>query len=309
MNGIIIVDKPEGFTSFDTVAVLRRICKEHKVGHTGTLDPMATGVLPVLLGCATKALNLLPESGKTYKTRFKLGIVTDTLDISGKILVQKPFAVTTYLMKETLNSFLGDIMQKPPIYSAKSKNGVRIYKLARQGIDVEREPCAVHISGLSLDCFDEKSGEGALTVSCSKGTYIRSLIDDIGSCLGCGAVMTALRRTEACGFGIDEALTPEKIQNLAESGRLHTCVRPIETVFSTYPQVKVTDKQTIRFKNGGELSLDRISAPSVCEDEDFCRVYSCQGEFLGLGEIKLADNIMAVKKLFVQNINDGKENR
>lgn len=301
MNGIIIVDKPKDFTSFDTVAVMRGICRERRIGHAGTLDPMATGVLPILLGCATKAQSLLPESGKSYEACFRLGVTTDTLDISGKILSEKSFDVSEPELKLVMERFQGDIMQRPPMYSAKSQNGVRLYDLARQGIEVERKPCPVNISELVLSSFDSKTGEGSIKVSCSKGTYIRSLIDDIGEALGCGAVMTALRRTVACGYSLNESHTLEEIQTFANNGALEQYIFDVDSVFQQYPYVKVSEKQSLRFRNGGGLALDRLFMPTDFQNGMFYRVYGSNKEFLGLGVVNLDKNILSVQRLFLKD--------
>ncbi len=298
MNGIIIVNKSKDFTSFDTVAVMRGICRERHIGHAGTLDPMATGVLPILLGCATKAQDLLPDSRKIYKACFRLGMTTDTLDIYGKVLSEKAVCITRTEMESVLEHFRGNIMQKPPMYSAKYKNGVRLYDLARQGIEVEREACPITIFRLNLDTFDETRAEGSLTVSCSKGTYIRSLIDDIGAALGCGAVMTNLCRISACGYDLQEAHTLQEIQSFADDGTLTSHIQPVDSVFRCYPYVKITERQSIRFRNGGGLDLDRLFVPMEFQVGGFYRVYGSDGTFLGLGVVDGEKNSLAVKKLF-----------
>lgn len=298
MNGIIIVNKSKDFTSFDTVAVMRGICRERRIGHAGTLDPMATGVLPILLGCATKAQALLPDSGKTYEARFRLGMTTDTLDISGKVLSENAVHVVRAEVEEILERFRGDIMQKPPMYSAKYKDGVRLYDLARQGIEVERTACPVTIFQLKLNDFDETSATGSLTVSCSKGTYIRSLIDDIGAALGCGAVMTDLCRTAACGYSLQEAHTLQEIQSFADNGILEQYIQPVDSVFRCYPYVKITEKQSVRFKNGGGLDLERLFIPMEFQAGGYYRVYGSDGAFLGLGVVDGEKNCLAVQKLF-----------
>ncbi len=289
MNGFVIVDKEEGITSFKASSRLRRIYNEKKTGHTGTLDPMATGVLPVAMGKATRFIDLLPDSSKAYAARFKFGIVTDTLDITGTVLEENNAEVTKEQLESVLPLFKGDIMQMPPMYSALSVNGVKLYKLARQGVEIEREPRAVTINSLEItNCFE--NGEFEISVDCSKGTYIRSLISDIGEKLGCGAVMTALRRTKANGFIISQAKTLAEIE---EAGT--EAVIPIDEVFSVYPAVTVTAAQSQRFSNGGELMSDRLR----CEiTPTLYRVYSPEKEFLGLGEISFDDmSVLKVKKV------------
>ncbi len=280
MNGFVVLDKSEGMTSFRASAVLRRIYNEKKTGHTGTLDPMATGVLPVALGKATRFIDFLPESDKAYTARFKLGVITDTLDITGTVLETREVKAKKEDIEALLPDFTGEILQLPPMYSAISVGGVRLYELARQGIEIEREQRKITIYSLTLR--DTKTmGEYEIDVKCSKGTYIRTLIADMGEALGCGAVMTALRRTLSNGFSIDEAVTEEELHALGERA-----VRGIDAPFMCYPEVHVTEKQAKRFSNGGELSADRLHReifPSLY------RVYAPDGGFLGLGEVKNDD--------------------
>lgn len=280
MNGFCVLDKSEGMTSFRASAILRRIYNEKKTGHTGTLDPMATGVLPVALGKATRFIDFLPESDKGYIARFKLGVITDTLDITGTVLEEREVNVTKADIEAVLPRFSGEIMQLPPMYSAISVNGVRLYELARKGIEVEREFRKVKIYSLELREAGAE-GEYEIEVMCSKGTYIRSLIADMGEALGCGAVMTALRRTLSNGFLLEDAKTEEELKALGEAA-----VMAIDVPFRCYPHVSVSEKQAKRFMNGGELSTDRLHReifPSLY------RVYSPDGEFLGLGEVKEED--------------------
>lgn len=298
MNGVIVIDKEKDYTSFDVVAVMRKICHEKKIGHTGTLDPMATGVLPILIGNATKAQSLLPDSDKEYEATIKFGITTDTLDITGKILTQSCSNVTKQQLEAVLDKFRGDIMQVPPMYSAVSKDGVRLYDLARKGIVLEREPRPVTVYKMELTDFDETEQCGVLKVRCSKGTYIRSICDDIGSTLGCGAVMSDLRRTAACGYTVDDAVTLAKARELAESGKLLSVLKNTDTVFEPYPKIKVTQPQSVRFKNGGGLMLSRTSVENSAEDGAIFRVYGLDGTFLGLGYVNKEKDELSVKKQF-----------
>lgn len=280
MNGFVVLDKSEGMTSFRASAILRRIYNEKKTGHTGTLDPMATGVLPVALGKATRFIDFLPESDKGYTARFKLGIITDTLDITGTVLETREVNVKREDIEAVLPSFTGEIMQLPPMYSAVSVGGVRLYELARKGIEIEREQRKITVYSLTLR-DTENEDEYEIDVKCSKGTYIRTLIADMGEKLGCGAAMTALRRTLSNGFTVEEAVTEEELHSLGEKA-----VRGIDAPFLCYPEVRVTDKQAKRFSNGGELSADRLHReifPSLY------RVYGPDGAFLGLGEVKQDD--------------------
>ena len=292
MNGFVVLDKSEGMTSFRASAVLRRIYNEKKTGHTGTLDPMATGVLPVALGKATRFIDFLPESDKGYTARFKLGIITDTLDITGTVLETREVTAKREDIEALLPRFTGEILQLPPMYSAISVNGVRLYELARQGIEIEREQRKITIYSLTLRDTDTE-GEYEIDVKCSKGTYIRTLIADMGEALGCGAVMTALRRTLSNGFSIDEAVTEEELSLLGERA-----VRGIDAPFRCFPEVRVTENQARRFSNGGELSADRLHrelSPSLY------RVYAPDGAFLGLGEVREDDKTTLWAKRVVGN--------
>ena len=298
MNGIIVIDKENGYTSFDVVAKMRRICGEKKIGHTGTLDPMATGVLPILIGNATKAQSLLPESDKEYEATLSFGITTDTLDITGKVLSQTESNVKSEDLEAVLPQFRGDIMQLPPMYSAVSKDGVRLYELARKGLVTEREARPITDYKLDLLNFDEQLQSAQILVKCSKGTYIRSICDDIGQALGCGAVMTSLRRVTACGYTLDDAITLEKAKELSENGMLEEYLRPTESVFACYPSVKVTEAQTVRFKNGGGLMLSRTDVDDSSENGAYYRVYNSSDVFLGLGYVNKEKEELSVKKQF-----------
>ena len=214
MNGVIILDKPQDFTSFDAVAVMRGLAKERKIGHTGTLDPMATGVLPLLLGRAAKAADLLPDTAKEYRAAFRFGERTDTGDVTGKTVETDSRAVSRNSLDLALDGFRGQISQIPPMYSAVSVHGKRLYELARKGIEVEREARKIYIEKLVLEAYSPENREGVLRVACSKGTYIRTLIEDIAKSVGTCGVMTGLRRVRACGFQETEAHTLWSFGNL-----------------------------------------------------------------------------------------------
>lgn len=276
ISGIIPVNKPKGFTSFDVIAKMRGILKMKRLGHAGTLDPDATGVLPVFVGLATKACDILPCHDKTYEARFRLGVTTDTQDISGSILSERDYShVTGKMLGEAVSEFRGEISQIPPMYSAVSVGGKRLYELARKGVEVEREPRKVNILKLTVTDFDEKSGTGGLEIRCSKGTYIRTLIHDIGERLSCGAVMTELVRTEAAGFTLDDCVTLEDLQS---SDDFSEFVVPIERIFSVYPALKLNADQARMYKNGIRLDLNRI------KNTDPSEIFSVYGpdEFLGV---------------------------
>ncbi len=304
MNGVIVIDKPQDFTSFDVVAVVRKIIHEKKIGHSGTLDPMATGVLPLLIGKAAKAQSLLPDTDKEYEAHFRLGITTDTLDITGLVLSESRSAVTEEQIEELLPQFRGNIMQVPPMYSAVHHNGARLYDLARKGIEVDREARPVHIGKLELTGFDKGSQEGILSISCSKGTYIRSVCDDIGKALGCGCVMTALRRTKACGFSAEDAVTLDDLRSIADEGKTESIIRSVDSIFSCYPALDISDGQAKRFYNGGALLLERLKGLCSMENGTVYRVYGKFGdkenEFIGLGEIRTETGEMVAMKKFAE---------
>lgn len=283
MTGIICVNKEKDITSFGVVAKLRGITGEKKAGHTGTLDPMATGVLPVMFGGATRFLNFLPDSDKGYRATFKLGMTTDTLDITGEVTSQSEVAVSVDDVKKVMRDFVGVIDQIPPMFSAKSVDGVRLYDLAREGKTVEREACKVEIKSLDLVSFDDNEHIYQIDVLCGKGTYIRSLIDDIGKKLGCGAVMTELVRTKAMGFDLENCVTLAELQERKDSGKgFDDVLIDVEKMFDCYKKVRVSPAQSTRFFNGGALDINRVQK-NIMPDE-ICAVYSDKNEFLGLGQ-------------------------
>lgn len=299
MNGVLLIDKPQEFTSFDAVAVVRKITGQKKVGHTGTLDPNATGVLVVLLGNATKAQDLILNHDKTYLADFKLGVVTDTLDIWGKTVSEQKTSLVHQDILNVLSDFVGEIEQIPPMFSAVQKNGKRLYDLARQGIEIERESRKVTVYSLELTQFDENNQCGSIRVSCSKGTYIRTLIDDIGKKLGCGAVMTGLKRTSACGFDIDDCITLERAKELAERGELGESLLSVESLFDKCRCVSVSDAQSRRFSNGGALDIGRTQLKGLdLKDGEIFRVKDRSDRFLGLGTVDLPQNMLKIYKLF-----------
>ena len=280
MNGILCMNKPQDFTSFDVIGKLRGILHMKRLGHTGTLDPMATGVLPILVGTATKACDILPNQDKTYQATVVFGKATDTLDIWGKPLQDYPEQhVTEAALRAILPEFLGDITQLPPMYSAVSVNGKRLYELARKGETVERPTRTVHIDAITLDAFNETQQTATLTVSCGKGTYIRTLLSDIGQRLGGDAVMTALTRTAACGYPLQECLTFEQVAAAMADGTLEEHVLPTDSLFSSYPKLRLNAAQERMFCNGVKLDLNRLR--NLQPDQDIYTVYGATGTFLG----------------------------
>lgn len=298
MNGIIVIDKPEGFTSFDAVAVARRCTGEKKIGHTGTLDPMATGVLPLLIGRAAKAADLLPDTSKTYTADFQLGVKTDTADRTGTTLQEKESGITEAELKAVLPRFQGDIQQIPPMYSAVSVGGKRLYSLARQGIEVERAPRSAHIDTLSLLDFDEKRQTGTLQIACGKGTYIRTLIEDIAAALDNYGVMTALRRTAACGFDEKDAITPERLKEAAATDTIAEFLCPTELLFEDLQAVRLSPAQTVRFQNGGALDVRRLKTERPLSEGEKLRVYSVDQVFLAIGRYQQENHEVKLLKLF-----------
>lgn len=295
MNGVLIINKPMDFTSFDAVAVTRKVSGQRKLGHCGTLDPNATGVLPVLLGGATKAQDILPNHDKEYVAELKFGTKTDTLDIWGKVLSEEKSSVTKEQFEAVLPNFRGEIMQVPPMYSALKQQGQRLYDLARQGIEVKREARPVTVYSLTSEGFDQENQTAKIRVKCSKGTYIRSLIDDIGNALGTVAVMTALCRTSACGFSLEQSITIDDLKALTPD-EIKERLLPIETLFESYLQVNVSEAQSVRFKNGGALSLERLrNLPKNYSENEIFRV-KYEDKFLGLGIIK--EKELKIFKLF-----------
>ncbi len=296
MNGIIVIDKPKDFTSFDVVAVMRKLCNQKKIGHTGTLDPMATGVLPILLGKATKAQDILPCTDKEYHANFKLGISTDTLDITGTILKTTECKnIKTKDILAVLENYKGDIMQIPPMYSAVKKDGVRLYDLARKGVEVERVARPITIRNLELLSFNEETFEGVISVRCSKGTYIRTLVDDIGNDLNVGATLTQLRRTFACGYTLDDAVTLEEMREISKSQNILPL--SIESLFTTYESVNLSVNQSTRFSNGGNIDINRTNLRNI-SDNQILRVKSSDDKFIGLGKICMEINELKIYKMF-----------
>lgn len=279
MDGILCIDKPEEMTSFLCVAILRRLLGVKKVGHAGTLDPGATGVLPLLIGRATKTLDRLPVHDKSYTATLRFGAVSDTLDVWGTVTETGKPIPTLAEIEAALPGFRGEILQVPPMTSALKKDGVRLYDLARQGIEIEREARPVTIYQLQLLDYNEKEGLLTLHCACSKGTYIRTLCDDIGRVLGCGAVMTALRRTEAAGYSLSDCITLDEAKALAEQGALTRRILPIETALAAYPAITVSAPQAHRFRNGGALDLVRLKSTVTGP----VRVYDPDGVCFALG--------------------------
>lgn len=285
MNGIVVVYKEKDWTSFDVVAKLRGLFHEKRIGHGGTLDPMATGVLPVLVGKSARACDILPDDNKSYKAGFRLGQTTDTLDVTGKTLSSCESFCTKSQIEDIASTFVGDIMQIPPMYSAIKINGKKLCNLAREGIEVERPARPVTINSIEILSFDEKTQTGQMFVSCKKGTYIRSIIDDMGKALGVGAVMTDLERTSSAGFTVEQSYTVSQLEKIAEQGELERVLMNVENAFNkVYTSKAVLNKRlTQLYKNGVKLTISQEGIEYTKGTENIL-VYGFDGEFLGLAQ-------------------------
>ena len=294
MNGILCVNKPQDFTSFDVVAKLRGILQMKRLGHGGTLDPMATGVLPVFVGTATKACDIMPDNSKSYIAGFRFGAVSDTQDIWGEVTEKSDNAVSRDDIEDILPCFIGNIMQLPPMYSAVQVNGQRLYDLARKGIEVERTPREVQINKLEKLSYDENTREGTLSIECGKGTYVRTIISDMGDKLGTGGIMTSLVRTSSGGFTLEECYTFEQIQQAKDEGRLEELILPIDRVFTMLPKLRLNEAQTKMYRNGVKLDLSRIH--NIREDKDCYSVYGSDGKFIGTAVPDRENGVLRVGK-------------
>ncbi|SMC73247.1 tRNA pseudouridine55 synthase [Papillibacter cinnamivorans DSM 12816] len=292
-SGILLVDKPQGWTSHDVVAKLRGILKERRIGHGGTLDPMATGLLPIFIGRATRAAEYASLSGKQYIARLRLGIRTDTQDITGSVLDSFPVIAGEKELRDLLLHFTGKIFQVPPMYSAVKIGGQPMYKLARKGKSVERPPRPVTVSRLEL--LGGGGGEYELLVDCSAGTYVRTLCSDIGDALGCGAALSALRRTRAAGFSLEDAHSLETVAAAAAEGRAAELILPVDSLFPGYPAVTLDETQERFCRDGREFPISGA--------EGRYRVYGPGGDFLMLGELRRGPgggSVMRTEKSFFE---------
>ena len=285
MNGIVIVDKPQGWTSQDVTARLRRVYATRRIGHGGTLDPMATGVLPVFVGRATRGVEFFEHAEKTYETVLLLGRTTDTQDVTGATLAEKAVHLSPADIDRVLPRFRGDILQVPPMYSALKVNGKKLYELARKGQEVERQPRPITVFELTNLGFD--GTRLSLRVRCSKGTYIRTLCQDIGDALGCGGCMEALRRVRAGEYGIEDAVP---LEQLLESETPERYLRGLDTMFAHCPAVTLTPNQEKRCRNGNPFSSPL--------PQGTYRAYSQSGEFLMLAKVE--DGVMTTIKSFFE---------
>lgn len=285
VNGIVIVDKPQGWTSQDVTARLRRVFETRRIGHGGTLDPMATGVLPVFVGRATRGVEFFEHAEKTYETLLLPGVVTDTEDVTGTVLERHPAALTEAAVEAVLPRFRGEILQVPPMYSALKVNGQKLCDLARKGQTVERKPRPVTIHELAFLGFQDDCLR--LRVRCSKGTYIRTLCKDLGEALGCGGCMAQLRRVSAGSYTIGQAVPLETLLESADPGQY---LLPVDSLFASLPALTLTPNQETRCRNGNPFTRNVPDGRYRC--------YGKSGEFLMLGSVR--DNVMSTVKSFFE---------
>ena len=302
MNGIINIYKEQGYTSHDVVAKLRGILRMKKIGHTGTLDPDAVGVLPVCTGRATKLCGMITDWGKTYEAVMLLGTRTDTQDISGNILSQTEVNVTKIQIMDVIGSFTGEYDQIPPMYSALKHNGKKLYELARQGIEIERKPRRVNIKSILINDINLEDNDKTVTftVECSKGTYIRTLCEDIGNRLGCGACMQSLKRTRVGSFSIDNSYTLSQIEQMVQAGKTDEILTPIDEMFSDSRKVIISQEYDKLLYNGNKLPCNSIQGKNDVQhnEDEQVRVYDKNDEFIGV--YRFEGNEFVPVKMFYQ---------
>ncbi len=298
-HGIINIYKEAGYTSHDVVARLRRILGQKKIGHTGTLDPDAVGVLPVCLGVGTRLCDMLTEENKEYVAELRFGVTTDTQDMSGTVLSRQAVTITEKQAAEIADSFLGDYEQVPPMYSALKVNGRKLYELAREGLEVERKARCVRIE--ELEILHMELPVIRLRVVCSKGTYIRTLCDDIGKKAGCGAAMASLKRTRVGRFCADDALTLSDVEDMVKADRLEEFIVRVEEMFPALQSVKIWDDYQKQLANGNCLALKMACGLKALNDSEQVRVYNAQGIFYGIYRYEeRTKNFFPVKMFLMQ---------
>ena len=303
IHGVINIYKEKGFTSHDVVAKLRGIVGQKKIGHTGTLDPDAVGVLPVCLGKATKLCDMLTDKNKTYETVMLLGKTTNTQDISGDVLTETSIqGADEEMVRDVVLSFTGEYMQVPPMYSALKVNGKKLYELAREGIEIERKARPVTIFDIVIKAIDLPRVR--MEVSCSKGTYIRTLCHDIGEKLGCGACMEELVRTKVSRFNIQESLTLSKVQELKENGKLEEVLVPIDEMFSDYEAVSLKDEATALVYNGNVFYPKHLNQYVELKDGKRVRVYDKDGMFIAIYFFDKENHRFKIEKMFFEGKKD-----
>lgn len=296
MNGVICIYKEKGYTSFDIVAIMRRFCGTKKIGHGGTLDPMAEGVLPIFVGNATKAVDYCPDNTKEYRAEMRFGVTTDTQDFTGKVLATSDADVSSNMQYLLKKKFTGDLMQTPPMFSAVQVDGQRLYELARKGIEVDREPRAIKIFNLEFEKFENNTA--TMVVSCSKGTYIRTLIHDMGEEVGTGAIMTSLVRTRSGNFTLRDCYRLSEVREAAEVGgkdAVEKMLMPLDIVFNALPAARLNEKQTSMLKNGVVLDINRVN---LDRDEGPYRIVASDGEVIAIGNRGKDDDLAIIQRFY-----------
>ncbi len=299
MNGIICIYKEKGYTSFDVVAIMRKLCGTKKVGHGGTLDPMAEGVLPIFVGNATKAVDFCPDNTKEYKAEMRFGITTDTQDFTGKVLSKSDERVSRNMQYILKQRFTGELLQTPPMYSAVQVNGQRLYDLARKGIEVERKPRPITVFSMDFEKFEEDSATAV--ISCSKGTYIRTLIHDMGMEAGTGAVMTGLTRTRSGVFTLKDCHKLSEVKEIFEKeGRegVKKLLLPLDKLFEAFPAAHLDEIQTRLFQNGAELDAERVMLD--VENSREYRILSDEGILLAIGTVGSGNRLEVIQRFGVK---------
>ena len=308
INGVINVYKEVGYTSRDAVSRLTGILRQRKIGHTGTLDPAAEGVLPMCVGKATKLCELLTDHKKQYIAVIKLGIATDTEDITGEIIEKTDFSEIWYKEKlsienlnDTISGFIGKQFQTPPMYSAKKINGKRLYEIAREGKVIERKPCEITVYGIEIKNIDVENREITITVDCSKGTYIRTLCKDIGETLGCKAAMKSLLRTKTGEFNLENSYKLDEIEKIVNENRLNEILIPIEDIFKHIKRIDIIGYANILLENGGIIKMEDIKPETICgniKNGEKFRMYNEAGEFRAVYCYNEKNNILTIDKMF-----------
>ncbi|MDF2943754.1 MAG: truB [Herbinix sp.] len=299
INGIINVYKEKGYTSHDVVAKMRGILKIKKIGHTGTLDPDAQGVLPVCIGKATKLVDMITDKDKTYEAVCKLGITTDTQDITGKVLTTAQVNVTYEQIEEVIKSYIGEYLQLPPMYSAIKVDGKKLYELARQGKEIDRERRKVIIKDIRILDYSKEDNEVKVSVDCGKGTYIRTLLHDIGETLGCGGTMKSLIRTAVGNFMAEEALKLSEIEELVHEDRLEPYVVTVDQIFEVYSKLSVDREYHKLIYNGNSFRKEHLSEPMNEVTTELIRIYDAEDTFIGIYRFDTEDNLYKPVKMFL----------
>lgn len=299
IDGIINIYKEIGYTSHDVVARMRGILKIKKIGHTGTLDPLAEGVLPVCIGKGTKLVDMIVDKDKTYEAVLKLGITTDTQDFEGKVIKTSEVTVGYQRIEEVILSYMGEYLQLPPMFSAVKLNGKKLYEYARKGKEVEREYRRVVIKDIRILGYSEEEHEVRVSVDCGRGTYIRTLLHDIGEALGCGGTMKELKRTAVGDFRIEDSLKLDQVSNLMQEGKLKAYIVPADAMFPGYDQVKVNREYHKLIYNGNPFYKEQLVSPADEIASKLVRVYDADGIFIGIYRYEREQDIFKPVKMFL----------